>query len=416
MKIKELKAREILDSLGRPTIEAEVFLADGSQGIASIPSGMVQGKYEARELRDKDPARFDGWGVLKAVEQINQTIAPKIIGRDAAYQAKIDAFLLELDGTADSSRLGANTLLAVSQAVLEASAFSYQLPIYAYLQAKYGLNDKNLLPTPIFNMINGGQHGAGNLDFQEFHLIPSQRQDYPRALECGQKVYQTLKNVLIRRGSSYSIGDEGGFTPNLFNNLDALEILTEAVGITNYQLGRDVFFGLDVAAASFYQNGEYLIKDRVQPFSQKEMIKYYFDLNSQYPLFSLEDPLQEDDWSGWIELTSQMAKDTLIIADDLVGGAKRRIQKAIKKKAANAVSLKLGQRATIGELVEAASLSRRAGWKVIISHRSGETNDDFLADLAVGLGADYVKFGPPARGERIVKYNRLAKIDVNLKK
>ncbi|GAG34561.1 unnamed protein product, partial [marine sediment metagenome] len=248
--------------------------------------------------------RFNGMGVLKVVANVNKIIGPKIIGIDAAYQGKLDQLLIDLDATPDKANLGANAILSVSQAVLEASAISYKMPIYAYIQAKYQIADKNSgLPTPIFNLINGGKHGAGNLDFQEFHIVPTTRKNYHQALECGGEIYQALKKALIYRGAIHSVGDEGGFAPNLFTNMDALEILMEAIGATEYQFGRDVFLGLDAAANFFFKNGKYTIKDRAQPFNRKEMIKYYVDLNNQYRLFSLEDALYEDDWDGWAELT-----------------------------------------------------------------------------------------------------------------
>jgi enolase len=417
MKIKAVKAREILDSRGNPTIETEVYLEDGSLGVASVPSGSSKGKHEAFELRDGDPARLNGMGVLKAIGYINTLIGPKIINQDAAYQGQIDQFLINLDGTRQKTRLGANTLLSVSQAVLEASAASYKIPIYQYLQGKYQLADKNLrLPIPIFNLINGGKHGTGNLDFQEFHVILSSRKSYHEALAGGEEIYQVLKKVLRQRGVGYGVGDEGGFTPKLFTNMDALEILMEAIESAGYQFSRDVFLGIDVAANSFYKNGRYTFRDRNQPFNGKEMIKYYFDLNNEYHLVSLEDALYEDDWEGWMELTSTIGKNTLIVGDDLLSTNKERVQKAMTKKACTAILIKPNQVGTITETIEVIKLARETNWKVIVSHRSGETNDDFIADFAVGIGADYTKFGAPARGERVTKYNRLLKIEEEIKR
>lgn len=412
MKIKKVYAREILDSEGVPTIESEVTLEDGSIGIASVPAGGSKGKNEALELRDNDPGRFNGLGVLKAVATINNQIGPRIVGMEAAYQGKIDQFLIDLDGTERKSRLGANSILSISQAVLEASALSYKLPIHKYLEQKYRLkgNDNNL-PTPTFNLINGGKHSEGNLDFQEFHLIPTTRKSYHEALACGIDVYQALKGVLSNRGISCGIGDEGGFVPNLYTNMDALEILVEGIEAANYQFARDAFLGLDCAASYFYKGGKYQIRDRLQPFNRREMIDYYQGLDNQYQLFSLEDGLDEDDWEGWVELTKTLAKDTLIVADDLICTNKRLLQKAIKKNAATAVLVKPNQTGTISEAINVIDIARKAGWKVIVSHRSGETNDDFIADFAVGVGADYTKFGAPARGERVAKYNRLLEIE-----
>ena len=417
MKIKSVKAREILDSRGNPTIETEVYLENGGCGIASIASTSSTGKHKAIELRDKDRTRFNGMGVLKAVANVNKIIAPKIIGMDAAYQGKLDQLLINLDGTQNKSKLGSNTILSVSQAVLEASAASYKMPIHAYIKAKYLITNKNSrLPTPTFNLINGGRHGAGNLNFQEFYIIPSVRNTYHQALECGEEIYQALKKSLIYRGAIHSVGDEGGFVPNLFTNMDALEILIEAIGMTKYQFGRDVFLGLDAASNFFFKNGKYIIKDRAKPFNRKEMIKYYMDLNDQYRLFSLEDALFEDDWNGWTQLTQAIGENTLIVGNDLLCTNKERVQKAIEEKACTAILVKPNEVGTISETLIVIENSRKAGWKIIVSHCSGETNDDFIADFAVGVGADYTKFGAPARGERIAKYNRLLKIEKELQK
>lgn len=416
MKIKSIKAREIFDSRGIPTIETEVVLNNDSYGIASVPSGALVGKYEAIELRDNDPNRFKGMGVLKAVNNVNQIIAPRLIGQDAAYQSQIDKILIELDGTKNKSKLGGNAILSVSQAVLEASAASYNLPIYSYIQAKYQMaNKKTPIPTPIFNIINGGEHGAGNLDFQEFHIIPSLRKNYHEALECGQEIYQALKEALTYRGAIHSVGDEGGFAPNLFTNMDALEIMMEAITKTKYQFAKDLFIGLDVAAGFFYKNNKYIIKDRAQPFSRDEFIDYYNNLNNEYHLFSLEDPLEQDDWSGWAELTKTIGKNTIIVGDDLLCTNSERVEKAIKEKACSAILVKPNQTGTITETIKVIQKAKKAHWQIIISHRSGETNDDFIADFSVGLGANYIKFGAPARGERIAKYNRLLKIEEELK-
>lgn len=417
MKIKKIEAIEILDSRGNPTIETEVVLEDGSAGVASLPSGALVGNYEVFELRDNDPNRFGGLGVLKAVLNVNQIIAPKLIGRDAAYQSKIDKLLEELDTTSNKSKLGGNATLSVSQAVLEASAASYKMPIYSYIQKKYQINKRpDKLPCPIFNVINGGKHGAGNLDFQEFHIIPSSRKTYSQALQCGQEIYTTIGKVLIYRGAIHSVGVEGGYAPNLFTNMDALEIITEAIEQTKHTFTQDFFLGLDVAADFFYQNNKYTIKDRAQPFSQQELLEYYSSLNNEYHLFSLEDPLDKEDWRGWHNITDSLGDNTIIVGDDLLCTNKSRVKKAIDKKACTAILIKPNQRGTITEVIEVVDLAKKAGWNIIVSHRSGETNDDFIADFAVGIGADYVKFGAPARGERVAKYNRLLKIESQLGK
>ena len=413
--IKAIRAREILDSRGIPTLEAEIWLDSGHYAVASIPSGTSTGKYEAVELRDNDPRRFRGQGVLKAIANVNTVIAPQLLGRDPTAQTEIDQLLINLDGTKNKSKLGANAILSVSQAVCEVAAVSLNLPTYLYLAWKYGNKDKvTKLPTPTFNVINGGKHGAGNLDFQEFHIIPSTLKSYHEALQLGEEIYQTLEQVLIDKGAIHSVGVEGGFTPNLFTNLDALEAIMEAITRTAYRFSQDVFLGLDLAASNFFKNNRYTIKDRAQPFSTQDMIAYFEELKRNYHIFSLEDPLQEDDWAGWQELTSLLSSTTVIVGDDLLATNKDRVRKAIDMKACNAILVKPNQIGTISETVEVINLARTAGWKIIVSHRSGETNDEFIADFAVGLAADYTKFGAPVRGERVAKYNRLLAIEAEI--
>ena len=415
-KIKKIQAREILDSRGNPTIEAKATLEKEFVGIASVPSGASVGKYEALELRDNDPNRYQGMGVLKAVANVNQIIAPKLIGMDARNQLAIDRTLILLDGTKNKSKLGANAILAVSQAVCEAAAASEKVPNYEHVSHLYGLKKEELkVPIPIFNLINGGKHGAGNLDFQEFHIIPSSQKTYSQALQLGEEVYQAVKKVLIRHGAIHSVGDEGGFAPNLFTNLDALEVMTEAIKDSHYKFREDVFFGLDVAAGLFYQNNRYKIRDRTMPMDTANLIEFYRELISSYSLTILEDPFFEDDWEGWIKL-SQSLPNVTIVGDDLLATNKVRVEEAIKKKACSAILVKPNQIGTLAETIEVVKIARGAGWKVVVSHRSGETNDDFIADFAVGIGADYVKFGAPARGERVAKYNRLLKIEEELRK
>jgi len=414
-KIAKLQAREILDSRGTPTVETTLWLDTGHWAIAAVPSGSSASKHEAVELRDNDPQRFHGQGVLKAVDNVNQIIAPKIIGLDASQQTQLDQTLINLDGTSNKAKLGGNAILSVSEANLKAAASSYQLPIYQYIVKKYQLvKDLKKLPSPTFNIINGGAHGAGNLDFQEFHIVPSLRFPYHQALEIGAEIYHSLENTLKIRRAIHSVGDEGGFAPNLFTNMDALEVILEAVNQTEHKFAQDVFLGLDVAASWFYKNGRYQIKDRAQPYNRDELIAYYLQLNREYRLFSLEDALEADDWNGWAKLTSDLSSDTLIVGDDLLITNKLRVQKAIDKKACNAILIKPNQIGTISETIEVIKICRQAGWKIIVSHRSGETNDSFIADFAVGTGADYTKFGAPARGERVVKYNRLLAIESQL--
>jgi len=413
--IKNIKAREILDSRGNPTVECRVELEDEAIGIASVPSGASVGKYEAVELRDNDPTRFKGMGVLKAVANINEIISPQLVGMEARDQLTIDNTLIKLDGTPNKSKLGANATLAVSQGVCEAAAASEKVSNYIHVSHLYGLKPQDFkMPIPTFNLINGGKHGAGNLDFQEFHIIPSIKKTYAEALRMAEEIYQAVKEVLIQQGAIHSVGDEGGFAPNLFTNLDALEVLMRAIGLTSYQFRTDVFLGLDVAAGTFFKDGKYKIRDRTTPMETNEFVEYYRDLYQQYPLLTLEDPIYEDDWDGWLKI-AQSLPETLIIGDDLLATNKQRIQEAIKRQACSAILVKPNQTGTIGETIEVIKVCRKAGWKIIVSHRSGETTDDFIADFAVGIGADYTKFGAPARGERVVKYNRLLEIEEELK-
>jgi len=414
-KIKFIKAREILDSRGNPTIETKVLIEDGSTGTAAIPSGASIGQYEALELRDGDQERFNGMGVLKAVENVNKIITPALIGLNAQDQLGIDKTLINLDGTVNKSKLGANAILSVSQAVCEAAAAFEKVQNFEHISHLYGLKKEELkVPSPIFNLINGGKHGAGNLDFQEFHVVPFPEKSYSEALEMGEEIYQAVKKVLIRHGAIHSVGDEGGFAPDLFTNLSALDVLSQAVKEAKFQFNRDLALGLDVAAGSFYQNNHYKIRDRTTPMDSGEMISFYKDLTTQYPLLLLEDPLHEDGWEGWASLTRSMPNLT-VIGDDLLATNKKRVREAIKRKACNAALIKPNQIGTISQTIEVVKIARQANWKIIVSHRSGETEDNFIADFAVGVGADYTKFGAPARGERVVKYNRLLEIEELIK-
>ena len=415
-KITSVTAREILDSRGHPTIETTLKLDSGHEGTASVPSGASSSKYEAVELRDQDPQRFRGLGVLKAVNLINSELAPRLKGQDPTQQTQIDQQLINWDATANKSHYGANSLLSISQACLVASAGYYNLPVYQYLHQKYYANlPLKTIPTPTFNIINGGAHGAGNLDFQEFHLVPSTRFAYKKALQIGEEIYQSLKGTLKYRRAITSVGDEGGFAPDLFTNMDALSAILEAIKPTGHELAKDVFFGLDVAADYFYKNGRYEIKDRAQPYSEDELIAYYGDLVDEFHLFSLEDGLHQDAWSGWAKLNETLGQSCLVVGDDLLSTNRERINQAIAKKACNAILVKPNQIGTISETVAVINLCRGQGWKIIVSHRSGETNDTFIADFSVGVLADHTKFGAPVRGERVAKYNRLLQIADELK-
>ncbi len=414
-KVKSVYAREILDSRATPTIEAVVILDDGNFGVSSVPSGSSTGSHESHELRDNDVNRYLGSGVLKAVGNVNGEIAAKLVGSEATSVADIDIALIKLDNTSDKSRLGANAILGVSMAATKALAASAKMPLYRYVAQLYGNTQSLFMPSPMFNMINGGKHGAGNLDFQEFHVIPNHFPAFSAALETGAVIYQTIKKILVRRGAIHSVGDEGGFAPNLFTNLDALEILSESVIATNHKPGADVELGLDVAANSFFKDGRYVIKDRSSPLESAEFSDYLRDLNQQYHLRILEDPLDEDDWKGWASLTSSLGSSTNIVGDDLLVTNPERVKKAVSEKACNTILIKPNQIGSVTETIDVTKQARLAGWKVIVSHRSGETNDSFIADFAVGVGADYVKFGAPARGERVAKYNRLMSIETEIK-
>ncbi len=413
-KISKLYAREILDSRATPTVEAVVMLDDGAVGVSSVPSGASIGTYEAHELRDGDQNWYLGQGVQKAVANINQTITSNLVGQTLDSVADLDHRLISLDGTANKTNLGANAILAVSIAFTKAMAASSRQSLYKYISLIAKNNQTFFMPTPLFNMINGGKHGAGNLDFQEFWVIPNHLSTFTKALETGAVIYQNLKKLLARRGAVHSVGDEGGFAPNLFTNLDALEILNESIIQSNRKPNIDVELGLDLAPNSFYKDGRYVIKDRSSPMETGEFIDYLRDLNAQYHLRLMEDPLSEDDWKGWAQVTAELGGSTTIVGDDLLVTNPEKVRQAISEKSCNAILVKPNQIGTVSETIEVIDLSRGAGWKIIVSHRSGETNDTFIADFAIGVGADYVKFGAPARGERVAKYNRLMAIETEL--
>lgn len=413
-KLSRLYANEILDSRANPTLEVVAILDTGEFGVASVPAGTSSGTYEAVELRDNDPNRYLGQGVLTAVANINGEIARILTGQDIQSVEAVDRQLIQLDGTPNKRRLGANSILGVSIALTKALAAASKMPIYKYLAALAGNTQRLYIPTPVFNMINGGKHGAGNLDFQEFHVIPGRMKTYADMLETGVEIYLTIKRILARRGAIHSVGYEGGFAPNLFTNLDALEIINEAIIECHHKPTVDVELGLDVAANSFFKDGKYTIKDRSSPMESAEFVDYLRDLNGQYPLRLLEDPLHEDDWRGWSNLTTELGNVTTIVGDDLLVTNKDKVQKAISEKACNGVIIKPNQIGTVTETIGVVQQARAAGWKINVSHRSGETNDTFIADFAVGVGADYAKFGAPARGERVAKYNRFLAIENEL--
>lgn len=419
-RITRVWAREILDSRGIPTIEAVVQLDSGQTAVASVPSGTSTGKYEAHELRDGDSKRFLGQGVLKAVENVNQKLGPSIIGSDPTRQFEIDQRLIGVDGSPDKSALGANAILSVSLASCRAGAMAANASLHRWvyeLAKAVGSVDGTppvRVPTPLFNMINGGLHGAGNLDFQEFQVIPASSKPYSEALRTSVEVYHFIEEGLKRRGAIHSVGDEGGYAPNLFTNADALAINVEAIGSAGYQIGQDFFLGLDVASQSFYKDEKYSIRDRSNPLTNTSMIAFFEEMVKEYRLIVLEDPLEPDDWDGWHQLTEKVGGSVLVVGDDLLATNPGKVQTGIEKKACNSILVKPNQIGTITETLQVIKQSRAAGWKIIVSHRSGETNDFFIADFAVGVKADFVKFGAPARGERVAKYNRLLSIEAEL--
>lgn len=413
-KITRIIAREILDSRAIPTIEVSLLTDLGTFGTASIPSGASTGGSEDVELRDHDPQRYNGKGVLQAVSNVQNILAPKLLGLEVSEQEKIDHLMIELDGTSNESKLGANAILAISIAALKAAAASYKLPLFQYIGSRYRPGTPLFIPGPLFNLINGGKHGAGNLDFQEFHVIPSTKMNFSDALRAGAEMWIALKTELIHRNAIHSVGDEGGFAPNLFTNADALELMAMVIKNSSYRLNQDLFLGLDVAADSFYKDGKYNIKDSPKPLTRSELTQLYSTLVRDYGLLGIEDPLTQEDWAGWTELSHILPPTVMIIGDDLITTNPKRLQKAIDNKSCNAVIVKPNQIGTVTETVELMRLASKHGITTIASHRSGETNDYFIADFAVGMGANYAKFGAPNRGERVAKYNRLLEIELYL--
>lgn len=412
--IQSITAREIINSKAVPTVETTVALSDGTIVTGSCPTGTSIGSYEATDLRDEDENRYGGKGVLKAVANIKTTIAQAIVGKEIQNFSDVDKILLELDATQNKSVLGANAILSVSITVARACARSAKMPLYKYLH-HYLKQQTNLrIPTPIFNIINGGEHAGNNVDFQEFMVIPASSMTFSSGLLMCTNIYHALKNTLKKNGLTTLVGDEGGFGPTFPKNTDALAMLKKAIDTTSAKFGYDIFFGLDVASNSFYHEHTYHVKDNPNPLSTNEIIAYFREINKEYALVYLEDPLAEDDWDGWSALCKEQGQDTLIVGDDLTATNPYRLQIAINKKAITGIIIKPNQIGTVLESLAVVEVARAAGLKIIVSHRSGETNDDFIADFAVATAADYVKFGAPARGERIAKYNRLLAIEGEL--
>jgi len=408
--IAAVHAREILDSRGNPTLEVEVRLSDGASGRAAVPSGASTGAHEALELRDGDPARFEGKGVLRAVANVNARIAPAIIGREAADQAALDRRLIELDGTTNKQGLGANAILGVSLAVARAAATSRGMPLYRYV----GGEQARVLPVPLMNVINGGAHADNPLDVQEFMLAPLRAGRFAEALRMGVETFHRLKAMLKSRKMSTAVGDEGGFAPDLRSAEEALDLLTRAIEDAGYAPGADVAIALDPAATELYEDGQYRFAGEGRQRSSAQLVEYYEHLCAVYPIVSIEDGMAEDDWDGWRALTDRLGSRIQLVGDDIFVTNVSRLRRGIDRGVANAILIKVNQIGTLTETLDATAMAREAGYGVVISHRSGETEDTTIADLAVATGAGQIKTGAPSRSERVAKYNQLLRIEEEL--
>jgi enolase 1/2/3 len=410
-KIQQVHAREILDSRGNPTVEAEVKLEGGAKGRAAVPSGASTGQHEAVELRDGDKKRYVGKGVLKAVEHVNGEIADALVDMDAADQSGLDQKMIELDGTENKSRLGANALLAVSMAAARAAANAHRLPLYRYL----GGLGASLLPVPMMNILNGGAHADNNVDFQEFMAMPVGAPSFSEALRWGVEVFHTLKGVLKKRGYNTAVGDEGGFAPSVKSNVEAIEVVLEAINAAGYKPGAQVAIALDPAASELYQDGKYVFKKSDKSAkSSEEMVRYWSEWVRQYPIVSLEDGLAEDDWKGWQMLTQELGGRIQLVGDDIFVTNIKRLRQGIEQNVGNSILVKLNQIGTVSETLDAVDLARRNGYTAVISHRSGETEDTFIADFAVATAAGQIKTGSASRTDRVGKYNQLLRIEEEL--
>jgi enolase len=406
--IVTVKAREILDSRGNPTVETEVLLASGAFGKAAVPSGKSTGKYEAIELRDNDPERFRGKGVLKAVENVNEVIAKKIVGMKSTNQSDIDREMIELDGTANKSKLGANAILSVSLSVATATAREFGIPLYKYLEGANAIT----LPVPQFNVLNGGEHADSGLNIQEFLLLPIGVPNFREALRYGSEIYHTLSSILKKDSFSTSVGDEGGFAPRVGSGENALKYLVRAIQEADYIPGKDVFVGFDAAASAFFKNGAYTYEGK--KMASLEMIDYYERLVNEFPIISIEDGLAEEDWDGWAKLTERLGNRIQLVGDDIYVTNSEKLKRGIKESASNAVLIKLNQIGTLTETMDTVRLANSANFNVVVSHRSGETADVFISHLAVGMNIGQIKSGAPCRTERVEKYNELMRIEEDL--
>ena len=408
--ISSVKAREIMDSRGNPTIEVEIGLVSGDVGVAAVPSGASTGTREAVELRDGDKSRYGGKGVLKAVKNVNEVIAPAIIGMDALNQRKLDETIIALDGTPNKGKLGANALLGVSLAAASAAAKALELPLYRYLGGLVGVKP----PIPMMNVLNGGKHADNNVDVQEFMIMPLGAEDFHQALRMGAEVYQTLKSILNKRKLSTAVGDEGGFAPDLQSNEEALKLLVEAIKAAGYVPGKDIFICLDPASSEFSENNRYFIEGDKEGRTSEQMIDLYADWCEKYPIYSIEDGLAEGDWDGWKKLTERLGNKIQLVGDDLFVTNKAILKEGIDKGIGNSILIKVNQIGTLTETLDTIRLAHQNGYTTVISHRSGETEDTFIADLAVAVNAGQIKTGAPARTERVAKFNRLLRIEDDL--
>ena len=408
--IKGIRGRQILDSRGNPTVEAEVELADGAVGRAAVPSGASTGSHEAVELRDGDPSQFQGKSVLKAIANIEEKIAPAVSGMSALDQAAVDKRMIELDGTPNKARLGANAILGVSLAVAHAAANSQGMPLYRYL----GGEDAHVLPVPMMNILNGGRHAGDSVDLQEFMVMPVGASSFAQALQMGAEVYQSLKKVLKARGANTSVGDEGGFAPSLATNREAVEVIMAAIEEAGYRAGEQCFIALDPASSEFYDNGRYILAKEGVSFTSAEMVDYYSELVSAYPIISIEDGMAEDDWEGWRLLNDKLGSKIQIVGDDLYTTNRERLSRGIAEQSSNSILIKLNQIGTLTETLAVIEMAKKAGWTSVISHRSGETEDVTISDLAVAMNTGQIKSGAPCRSERVAKYNRLLRVEEEL--
>ena len=410
VKIEKVFAREILDSRGNPTLEADVVLSDGSFGRAAVPSGASTGKHEAVELRDNNDARYLGKGVLKAVNNVNKHIAQSLIGTDAGNQREIDSLMIGLDNTENKSNLGANAILGVSLAVAKAMAVSKNIPLYAYI----GDNKSCLLPVPMMNIINGGEHADNKIDVQEFMIMPVGAKSFSEALRCGAEVFHSLKLRLMSDGHNTNVGDEGGFAPNLDGSKEALEYIMQSIIDAGYKPGKDVYLAMDVASTEFYDGTHYKLKGENKVLTSSQMVDYLFDLTTNYPIISIEDGMSEDDWDGWVALNNKLGNNCQLVGDDLFVTNQKRLQTGIDLKAANSILVKVNQIGTLSETLDAVNLAHSAGMTAVMSHRSGETADTTISDLAVATNCGQIKTGSLARSDRLAKYNQLLRIEEQL--